>query len=116
MTMWRQWLDRATNRDSDREIARKTRLAHTTIGRWRNAGTAPAEGVIAIARAYGADPIEGLIFAGLLTEADLLNGGLRNAVRHAPTAYLTEELHERVTTGRVHGGFEELRRMFRARA
>ncbi|MFF7683176.1 helix-turn-helix domain-containing protein [Microbacterium sp. NPDC007973] len=112
--MWRQWLDHATRQDSDREIARKAGLTHSTVSRWRNAGTAPAEGIIRIARAYAADPIDALVSAGIITEDDLMNGGLRNAVRHAPTAYLTEELHERVTTGRLHGGFGELRRMFRA--
>lgn len=112
--MWTQWLDRATKLESDRQIARKVGLTHTTISRWRNAGTAPAEGIIRIARAYDADPIDGLVSAGIITQADLMNGGLRNAVRHAPTVYLTEELHERATTGRLQGGFDELRRMFRA--
>lgn len=68
-----------------------------------------ADGVIAIARAYGADPIDGLVSAGLLTEGDLIGGGgLRNAVRHAPVTYLTEELHERAVTGRLDDGFEQL--------
>lgn len=78
-----------------------------------NSTRAPSDTIIRIARAYHADPIEGMIAAGWLTETDLMNGGLRNAVRHAPTQYLTEELHERATTGRLSGGFDELRRMFR---
>lgn len=75
---------------------------------------APAGSVIIIARAFQVDPVDGLVAAGYLTESDLMNGGLRNAVRHAPTAYLTDELHERAVSGRFDGGFPELRRMFRS--
>lgn len=114
ITNWNQWLDRATNQASDHDIARRTNLTHPTIGRWRRNGRAPAEGVILIARAYKADPVDGLVSAGYLTESDLMNGGLRNAVRHAPTAYLTDELHERAVSGRFDGDFPELRRMFRS--
>lgn len=114
ITMWNEWLDRVTNQESDRQIAARTGFTHPTVGRWRSAGKAPADSIIVIARAYGADPVDGLVSAGILTESDLMNGGLRNAVRHAPTAYLTDELHERAVSGRFEGGFEELRRMFRA--
>lgn len=55
-----------------------------------------------------------MVAAGWLTESDLMNGGLRNAVRHSPTAYLTDELHERAVSGRFDGEYPELRRMFRA--
>jgi len=112
---WQAWLDHATDGDSARAIARRVGMSHVTVRRWMNSDTAPCHGIIRIAREYGVDPVEGMISAGWLTEADLMNGGLRNAVRHAPTLYLTEELHERVLTGRLSGGFDELRRMFRER-
>lgn len=112
--MWNQWLARVTNHASDHEVARRAGITHTTIGRWRKSGRAPAEGIITIARAFRADPIDGMVAAGLLTEADLMNGGLRNAVRHAPTAFLTDELHERAVSGKFDGEFPELRRMFRS--
>lgn len=70
--------------------------------------------MIAIARAYGADPIEGMIAAGLLIEADLAGGALRNAVRVAPTSFLTDELHQRAQAGQSGDGLDRLRRMFRA--
>lgn len=101
ITIWTQWLDRATDHASDREIGRRTGLNHTTISRWRNAGRASAEGTIAIARAYRADPVDGLIAAGILTEAEVLARDVRAVVRRAPTVFLTEELHGRATSGRL---------------
>ncbi len=114
MNTWQQWLDRTTEGSSARAIAHRIGVHHTTVSRWMNSNTAPCGEIIRIARAYRADPVDGMISGGWLTEQDLMNGGLRNAVRHAPTAYLTEELHERVVTGRMSGGFDELRRAFRS--
>jgi len=115
ITNWTQWLTRVTDHASDRDIGKRAGISHTTVSRWRNTGRAPADGVILVARAYRADPIDGLIAAGYLTEADLAATSLRNAVRHAPTGYLTEELHERAVTGRLGASFDQLRRAFRAR-
>jgi transcriptional regulator with XRE-family HTH domain len=115
MNDWQRWLDHATGGASAREVAKRVGVSHVTVGRWMNADTAPVPGILRISRAYAADPIDGMIAAGWLTGADLLEGGLRNAVRHAPTSFLTEELHERVESGRLEGNFDELREIFRNR-
>lgn len=100
---WQRWLSSVTNDASARGISRRIGVHHTTVGRWMNAGVAAPDDIIRIARAYRADALEGLIAAGWITDVDLMNGLLRNAVRRAPTVFLTEELHDRAQAGRVSG-------------
>ena len=54
------------------QIAEKTGLAQTNIGRWLRGepGSPRAESVIAFARAFGQQPVEALVAAGYLSAAE----------------------------------------------
>jgi hypothetical protein len=97
MTTWNDWLSRTTNGASLRAIAAAIGKpgATSTIQRWVNEGRASAEGTVAIARAYGADPLLGLVAAGYLDENDLAQNRTVGALREATTLQLTEELMRR---------------------
>lgn len=79
-----------------RAIAARTGIHPSTVYRWFH-GTVPTpERVIQVARAYGRDPVEALIAAGILTRADLdapSTGWI--AATNAPTAVLLRELGKR---------------------
>lgn len=78
------------------------------------AARCPSHGVIAIARAYGVDPVDGLIAAGWITAADLANGGHRSAARRTPTVVLAAELHRRAIAAQESDDVDQLRRTTRA--
>ena len=63
------WLDAITT-DSARTIAKATGLSHTTISRAADNPTPPPAVVVAVARAYGYNPVEALAHTGLLTPAE----------------------------------------------
>jgi hypothetical protein len=92
-----EWVSTLTQQESARAISEKVGRSHTAVSKWLRSGCMPAEVVIDIARSYNGDVVEGLLAGGLMIPADLANGGLRSAVRHAPTIFLTEELHARAT-------------------
>lgn len=60
------WLEAMTT-DSARTIAKLTGLSHTTITRASKAATPPPGVVVAVARAYGHNPVVALSKTGLLT-------------------------------------------------
>lgn len=63
------WIERITANASWRTIADRMGTTHPTIQRRLKNETASA--VVAIARAYDANPIEGLLTAGVISENDL---------------------------------------------
>jgi hypothetical protein len=71
--------------------------------------------VITIARTYGADPIEGMIAAGWLRESDFTGSRLRGALKRVPAEMLTEELHDRLVSGRLEVELAKGRRAARRR-
>lgn len=98
MTTWTDWLRSTTNGASLRAIAASIGSAGSpsSLQRWVNEEVRPpAEAVVAIARAYGADPLLGLVAAGYLDENDLAQNRTVAAVRDASTLQLTEELMRR---------------------
>ena len=69
---WAEYVRRVTRSVSQTEIADKTGVAQTAIGRWLRGDTgAPrAESVVAFAKAVGRPPVEALIAAGYLEPSD----------------------------------------------
>ncbi|MFW9097725.1 hypothetical protein ACOJAM_08650 [Corynebacterium striatum] len=63
------WLDAITT-DSARTIAKATGLSHTTISRAADNPTPPPAVVVAVARAYGYNPVVALSRTGLLTQQE----------------------------------------------
>lgn len=94
MFTWSEWLQRVSNGESQRDIAARIRVSKSTVARWAKSGNPPADAVIAIARAYGADITTGLVCAGALTLEDV-NKGIQDRIAHVPTEVLAGELARR---------------------
>lgn len=88
------WLDAITT-DSARTIAKATGLSHTTITRASKAATPPPAVVVAVARAYGYNPVEALSHTGLLTPAEARPTTGEASLRHVSTRVLLQELLRR---------------------
>lgn len=73
MTEWATYLATITRGASAPKIARHTKLNHSTVWRWLHGDSKPgAQAAIRVALAYGANPGDALIAAGITT-ADQLN-------------------------------------------
>jgi hypothetical protein len=66
MSAFATWFERVTNGASHRAAAAAVDMSNATVSRWFKIDQPPADGVVALARAYGADPIEALIAIGIL--------------------------------------------------
>lgn len=97
---WADYVQTNSNGDAKGVIASKVGVDPATAGRWvRGAVTAQPLQVIAFARAYGLNPIPGLIAAGHLTADDVADSvtvqapaGLESIATHA----LVDELERRI--------------------
>lgn len=101
MHKWDSWVDHVTNGASARAIAAAIGGSNTTVARWSREENVPAEGAVAVARAYGADPIEALCAAGYLTDDDLVGAEVVGGLRGATTLQLVEELLRRTLIGEL---------------
>lgn len=70
---WSAYVGRVANGLTQVQIAQKTGLAQTNVGRWLRGepGAPKAESVIAFAKAFGQSPVEALMAAGYLDAADV---------------------------------------------
>lgn len=93
---WDEWFARATEGETQGQIADRLGVSRATVVRWLRGGVLDPNAVLAVARAYHADPIEGLLAARWLKPADLHNGGVKYIVSYAPTRLLVNELHRRI--------------------
>lgn len=93
---WQQWFDRATQGETQQQMADRLGVSRSTIARWMRHGVLEPNELLAFSRAYGADPIQGLLASGWLTMADLRNGGMTYIIGCAPTRMLVNELHKRL--------------------
>lgn len=94
MTSWHEWVRKATNNATQDQIARKLGVSRTTLAR-RNKKGADVDTVIAIATAYNADPIEGLIAAQKIRPDQINTNTLQHLARRTPTHVLVAELYRR---------------------
>lgn len=90
--------------DSLRHIASQTSFSKSSLGKWRYTGRPPADAVIAIAKAYDADIVAGLVSAGCIDEKDI---GAIEWLRGVPTELLIEELHRRWQDGEISAPTEQ---------
>lgn len=94
MEEYTTWLATITT-DSARTIAKATGLSHTTISRAADNTTPPPAVVVAVARAYGANPVTALAQTGLLTTAEAEPFSGAHELRTVPSAVLLQELLRR---------------------
>ena len=93
-TTWTVWIRTVTRGASARAIATRINRSHSSVAKWIRDGDPPCEVIIAICRAYRANPIAGLVAAGYIREGEL-TPHMREIIRMAPVADLTGELNER---------------------
>lgn len=93
-----EWMLLTTNGASVNEISAKTGVSLSTIWRHKKDMSFTAEEVIAIARAYHANPLTGLVAFGYLTEqeAGMAAGRERLTLDAAGDETLLEELARRL--------------------
>ncbi|MFI1917990.1 hypothetical protein [Nocardia sp. NPDC020380] len=86
------WKRTITRGASTRAIAERLDSNGPRIKRHLEESDPPvADTVIELARAYGANPVEGLIAAGLLTRSDVDHAATRDALSDVPMLQLLEE-------------------------
>ena len=98
---WTSYVRRVASGLGQLEIAAKTGLAQTNIGRWlRSEPVIPkAESVVAFARAFNEPPIEALVAAGYITaeEAGAKARKSKTPLREYSEVELLEEMLSRKT-------------------
>lgn len=67
----KEWLKTIGRGHAPTRMAEEAGLYRGTFSRQYNADKVPPDVIVAIARAYKADPLEGLVAAGLLTEEEV---------------------------------------------
>jgi transcriptional regulator with XRE-family HTH domain len=97
---WARYVARVTGDLKQADIAEKTGVAQTNVGRWLRGdpGLPRAESVVAFARAFGQSPIEALVAAGYLT-AEEAAGETRTPISEYSTQELFDELRDRTLGG-----------------
>ncbi|RJO79327.1 hypothetical protein D5S18_03070 [Nocardia panacis] len=90
-----RWKDAISGGDSDRGIGRRLGMDNTKVARHLYSVPPVAETVILLARAYGADPLEGLVEAGLLTADEASAIRVPRALRLATSLQLAAEIYRR---------------------
>lgn len=85
-----QWLEARTG-DTKRQMAIK--LGHTPSTFNRNIET--AEVIIAVCRAYGINPVEGLITAGIIEASEVAQAATESSLADIPETALLEEVLRR---------------------
>ncbi|MBF6136686.1 hypothetical protein IU501_27290 [Nocardia otitidiscaviarum] len=118
MERFLRWRDDIAGGDSERAIAARMGIGNNRVGRHLRESDPPvAETVIDFARAYGANPVDGLVAAGLLTRDEALRAAASEPLRTASALQLLEELarreRERVHAERETGDSPPKRRRWR---
>ncbi|MFF3229044.1 hypothetical protein ACFYV7_40080 [Nocardia suismassiliense] len=90
------WRDHVASGDSERAIAARMGIGNNRVGRHLRESDPPvAETVIDFARAYGVNPVDGLVAAGLLTRDEALRAAASEPLRAVTGLQLLDELARR---------------------
>lgn len=96
MERFLEWRDRVAGDDSERAIAARMGISNNRVGRHLRESDPPvAETVIDFARAYGVNPVDGLVAAGLIDQQEALRAAASEPLRTAPQLQLLDELTRR---------------------
>lgn len=96
MERFLEWRDRVAGDDSERAIAARMGISNNRVGRHLRESDPPiAETVIDFARAYGVNPVDGLVAAGLIHQQEALRAAASEPLRTAPQLQLLDELTRR---------------------
>jgi transcriptional regulator with XRE-family HTH domain len=93
---WDEWFERVTRGETQQQIGDRLGVSRSTVVRWMRHGVLEPNELLALARAYKADPLQGLLASGWLTMEDLRNGGMTYILSQTPTRLLVNELYKRL--------------------
>ncbi|APA96316.1 hypothetical protein NS506_02250 [Nocardia seriolae] len=96
MERFLEWRNSVVGGDSERAIAARMGIGNNRVGRHLRESDPPvAETVIDFARAYGVNPVDGLVAAGLIAESEALRAAAHSPLRSASQMQLLDELVRR---------------------
>lgn len=90
------WVRRVTDGAPDAEVARRIAVNQTTYSKQRRSSKYTPDTIVRISRAYGANPLEGLVAHGLLTREDIRTVRDVIDVRTASDDELLAEVERRI--------------------
>ena len=90
------WYRRTTKDASTNAVALKAGIVQSTLSRQLKAGDLTPESVVAIARAYRVDVLDGLVELGLISADDIRAHGVHVALRGALDIELAAEITRRL--------------------
>lgn len=93
------WFEVVTGGDSVNLVSQKAGIAQTTLNRQVKQGCLSPEVVVAVARAYNADAIAGLVGLGLISEDDVRFHAVVAGLSAATDAELAAEVVRRLAPG-----------------
>lgn len=96
-----EWFETVSAGDSVNAAATIAGINQPTLARQIKAGVLSPESIVAIARAYDADPINGLIIAGLISEVDVARHGADVLLETLTDKMLADEVWNRMQAGKA---------------
>ena len=94
-----KWMQSTTDGQTVNAIAERSGLVGSTLSRQVKSGALTPETVVAVARAYHADPIEALLILGLITKDDVRRHGARALLESLSDRQLSDEVWSRLSRG-----------------
>ncbi|MGQ4531812.1 hypothetical protein ACUH96_00735 [Dermabacteraceae bacterium P13077] len=95
------WVRETTGRATDASVARKSGLNQTTYSRQVRTSSYKPSTIVAIARAYNANVLEGLITLGLINGDDIEEVRVLVDLHNVTDEELLDEVARRITSGRA---------------
>lgn len=92
---YRAWINDLIGKDTLRVASGKIGLSHSTITRQLSRDTLTAPAVIALSRAYGRSPVDGLVETGYLRAEETEGVGVARALSRATNRELLAEILRR---------------------
>lgn len=96
MSTIKSWLREITANATNGAIADKIKISRSTLNRQISLGAVPAETIIEIARAYGANVIAGLVANGIITKDEAFQTTVIDTLRLSSDADLLNEVWRRL--------------------
>jgi hypothetical protein len=102
-TTWWSYVQSLIGDDSPAEAASRAGFDKSAFTRWKKGANADPAFVVRLARAYGADVLEGLVAAGTITSREAGGAGRqaapRELLRAVPDELLVREVMRRIQAG-----------------
>lgn len=119
-TDWWDYVQDVIGDDSYTDAANRAGFDKSAFSRWRKGAKADPAFAVALARGYGANVLEALVAAGLITSREagltVVHAGADDAIRQASGRMLADELARRLSSAETSGGPSVCRRSGTRRA